>query len=66
MSPYKTLKTNILDYLRKSKKAVPLSELYKSFSENTKNGIRVSIYKLVDEGLVEKTSKERPVTYRAK
>jgi hypothetical protein len=61
-----TLKDNILRYLKDSKTAVPFSVLYKNFPAHTKNGIRVSIYKLMKEGLVEKVSHERPVTYRAK
>jgi hypothetical protein len=64
--PKVTLKNNILDYLEKTKRAVPFSVLYQNFPAHTKNGIRVSIYRLVKEGLVEKASQVRPVTYKAK
>jgi len=61
-----TLKENILRYLKKSKTAVPFSMLYKNFPSHTKSGIRVSIYRLINDGLVKKVSHERPVTYKAK
>lgn len=61
----KTLKMSILRYLEEWKTPVPLAKLYDIFPGHTPNGIRVTIYKLRDEGFVEKVSRKRPVTYKA-
>lgn len=61
----KQLKTSILRYLKEQKTPVSLAKLYDIFADHTPNGIRVTIYRLRDEGFVKQASRKRPVTYKA-
>ena len=62
----KLLKDDILKYLRKKGNPVTFSLLYEEFKGHSKNGIRLTVYRLVKDGLVAKASDTRPVSYKAK
>ena len=62
----KSLKDDILEYLKKKGNPVTFPLLYKEFKGYSKNGIRVTVYRLVKEGLVAKASDTRLVSYKAK
>jgi Fe2+ or Zn2+ uptake regulation protein len=62
----KMLKDDILQYLKEKGNPVTFHSLYDEFKSHSKSGIRVTVYRLVRNGLVAKASDKRPVSYKAK
>jgi len=57
------LKQEIIHLLQESKQSVSLAELYKKFPEYTPGGIRCTVYRMRDRGLLEREHK-KPSIYK--